>query len=144
MGRAGGVGAAVTGESVGLPGERRRDSPATCEGDGDNGTVGSCVLLSFSPVENETVFLRFLRGGTRTIGDDGRGYGGDGGRLEDAIVVSALLSLASPEGKKSNIYNISVCCKLYSLLRYCGLQHEGKKGSSSRLCQPFNDIQNKA
>lgn len=99
MGRAEGLGAAVTGESAGLPGERRRDSPATCEGDGDNGAADSCALLSFSPVENETVFLRFLRGGTRTIGDEGRGYVGDGGRLE-GTVASALLSLASPEGKK--------------------------------------------
>ncbi len=99
MGRAEGFGEAVRGESGGLPGERRGDSPASCEGDGDNGAVGSCDLLSFSPVENETVFLRFLRGGTRTIGEEGRGYGGDGGRLVGAPVVSALLSLASPERK---------------------------------------------
>lgn len=104
MGRAEGVGATGTGESAGLPGERRRDSPATCEGDGDNGSADSCILPSFSLVENETVFLRFLRGGTRTIGDDGRGYGGDGGRLE-GTVVSALLSLASTAEweKKSNL-----------------------------------------
>lgn len=86
---------------MGLPGERRGGSPLTCEGDGDNGAVDSCVLLSFSPVENETVFLRFLSGGTRTMGDDGRGYGGDGGRFVGAAVASALLSLASPEGKKA-------------------------------------------
>lgn len=73
MGRADGVDAAVTGDSVVLLGERRRDSPATCEGDGDSGAVGRCILLSFSPVENETVFLRFLRGGTKTTGDEGRG-----------------------------------------------------------------------
>lgn len=73
MGRAEGVEAAGTWESVGLPGERRRESPANWEGDGDRGAVGSCGLLSFSPVENETVFLRFLRGGTRTTGDEGRG-----------------------------------------------------------------------
>lgn len=73
VGRADGVDAAVTGESVALLGERRRDSPTTCEGDGDSCAVGSSVLLSFSPVENETVFLRFLRGGTRTTGDEGRG-----------------------------------------------------------------------
>lgn len=100
MGRGEGDGVAVTGESVGLPGERRGDSPATCDRDGDSGAVGGCVLLSFSAVENETVFLRFLRGGTRTIGDDGRGYGGDGGRLVGAAVVSALLSLASPERRR--------------------------------------------
>lgn len=46
-------------------------------------------------MENETVFLRFLRGGTRTTGDDGRGYGGDDGRLGGAAVVSALLLFAS-------------------------------------------------
>ncbi len=86
----------MTGESEGLLGERRGDSPATCEGAGDSGAVGN--LLS-SPVENETVFLRFLRGGTRTTGDEGRGYGGDGGRLVGAAVVTALLSLASPERK---------------------------------------------
>lgn len=83
-------------ESGNLPGERKGDSPATCEGDGDSGAVGCCVLLSFSSVENETVFLRFLRGGTRTTGDEGRGYGGDGGRLVGAGAVSALLSLVSP------------------------------------------------
>lgn len=87
----------MTGESGSLPGDRRGDSPANCEGDGDGGAVGCCVLLSFSSVENETVFLRFLRGGTRTTGDEGRGYGGDGGRLLGAVAVSALLSLASPE-----------------------------------------------
>lgn len=90
----------MTEESEVLPGERRRDSDATCEGDGDSGAVGSCGLLSFSPVENETVFLRFLRGGTRTTGEEGRGYVGDGGRLLGAAVVSALLSLASPERKR--------------------------------------------
>lgn len=100
MGRADGDGEAVMGESGGLPGERRSDSPASCEGDGDSGAIGSSVLLSFSPVEKETVFLRFLRGGTRTMGDEGRGYGGDGGRLVGAAVASALLSLASPERKK--------------------------------------------
>lgn len=100
VGRAEGVWVAVTGESGSLPGERRGDSPANCEGDGDSGAVCSCVLLSFSPVEKETVFLRFLRGGTRTIGDEGRGYGGDGGRLVGAaVVVSALLSLVSPKRK---------------------------------------------
>ena len=98
VGRADGDGEAVTGESGSLLGERRGDSPACCEGDGDRGAVGSCALLSFSPVENETVFLRFLRGGTRTMGDEGRGYGGDGGRLVGAVV-SGLLSLVSPAGK---------------------------------------------
>lgn len=83
----------MTGKSEGRPGERRAESPATCEGDGDSGAVGSCVLPSFSSVENETVFLRFLSGGTRTMGDEGRGYGGDGGRLFGA---SPLQSLVSP------------------------------------------------
>lgn len=101
MGRAEGVSTAVAGESGDFPGERRRDSPVTCQGDGDDGAVGNCVLPSFSPVENETVFLRFLRGGTRTIGDDGRGYGGNGGRLVDAAAVSALPFFASPERKSS-------------------------------------------
>lgn len=92
---------------MGLPGERRGDSPLTCEGDGDKGAVDSCVLLSLSPVENETVFLRFLRGGTRTMGDDGRGYGGDGGRFVGAAVASALLSLASPERKKAVLSDLN-------------------------------------
>lgn len=70
--------------------EERADSPRTW-GDGDR---GAAVLLSCSAVENETVFLRFLRGGTRTTGDDGRGYGGDDGRLGGAAA-SALLVLAS-------------------------------------------------
>lgn len=86
---------------MGLPGERRGESPLTCEGDGDKGAVDSCVLVSFSPVEKETVFLRFLRGGTRTMGEDGRGYGGDGGLFVGAAVASALPSLASPERKKA-------------------------------------------
>lgn len=96
-GRDVGDGEAVTGESGCLPGEKKGDSPDSWEGDGDTGAVGSCILLSFSPVEKETVFLRFLRGGTRTIGDEGRGYGGDGGRLLGAVFVSGLLSLVSPE-----------------------------------------------
>lgn len=93
----------VAGESGSRPGERRGDSPATCDGDGDgdSGAVCSCALLSFSSVEKETVFRRFLRGGTRTIGDEGRGYGGDGGRLEGAVVLSALLSFASPERNRT-------------------------------------------
>lgn len=73
--------------------EERADSPRTW-GDGDRGAAGNGVLLSCSAVEKETVFLRFLRGGTRTTGDDGRGYGGDDGRLGGAAV-SALLVLAS-------------------------------------------------
>lgn len=81
------------GESGSLP-ERRGDSPETCDGDG--GAAGNCILLSFSSVEKETVFLRFLRGGTRTIGDVGRGYGGEGGCLVGAVV-SALPSFVSPE-----------------------------------------------
>lgn len=79
-------------DSVDLP-EERADSPGTW-GDGDRGAAGNGVLLSCSAVEKETVFLRFLRGGTRTTGDDGRGYGGDDGRLGGAAV-SALLVLAS-------------------------------------------------
>lgn len=73
--------------------EERAESPGPW-GDGDRG-AGREALLSCSAVEKETVFLRFLRGGTRTTGDDGRGYGGDEGRLTDAAVVSALLVLAS-------------------------------------------------
>lgn len=88
----------MTGESGGLAGERRGDSPTTCEGEGDGGAAGSDVLLS-SSVENETVFLRFLSGGTRTTGEEGRGYGGEGGRLVDAAAVTALPLSASPERK---------------------------------------------
>lgn len=99
MARAEGAGAVMKGESVDLPGQRRTASLATCELDGDNCAAGICVLLSRSPVENETVFLRFLRGGTSMTGDDGHGYGGDGGRLEGAVFDSALPSLASPERK---------------------------------------------
>lgn len=62
-GRAEGGAAAARRESEG-------DGGGRCNEDGD---VGCCDLASFSPVENETVFLRFLRGGTRTTGEDGRG-----------------------------------------------------------------------
>lgn len=54
-------------------GESEGDGGGRWDEDGDNGAVGCCGLASFSPVENETVFLRFLRGGTRTTGEDGRG-----------------------------------------------------------------------
>lgn len=91
MGRTGGERAAEARDSADLP--DRADSPGPWGG-GDRGAAGS-VLLSCSAVEKETVFLRFLRGGTRTTGDDGRGYGGDDGCLGGAAVVSALLLLDS-------------------------------------------------
>lgn len=52
---------------------------AATEGDGDRGPLGG--LNSVSSVEKETVFLRFLSGGRRRTGEDGRGrgMGGDGG-----------------------------------------------------------------
>lgn len=89
--------AAMEGKSEGLLEERRLGSAT----DRDRGMWGSSGLVSSSSVENETVFLRFLRGGTRTTGDEGRGNEGDGGRLTDAGETSALLSLASPERKQS-------------------------------------------
>lgn len=87
----------MTGESGSLP-ERREGSPKTCDGEG--GAAGVCILLSFSSVEKETVFLRFFSGGTRTIGDEGRGYIGEGGRLVGAVI-SALPSFVSPEKEVS-------------------------------------------
>lgn len=99
------VWATLMGESRSLLGERSEDSLAS-EGNGDTGAI--CVLPSFSSVENETVFLRFLRGGTRTTGDEGRGYGGDGGRLVRGAV-SALMSLAPPERNMKVVIDQQMC-----------------------------------
>lgn len=91
MGRTGEEREAEARDSLDLP--ERTDSPAPW-GDGDRGGAGK-ALLSYSAGEKETVFLRFFRGGTRTTGDDGRGYGGEDGRLGGAAVASALLLFAS-------------------------------------------------
>lgn len=91
MGRTGEEREAEARHSVDRP--ERMDSPGPW-GDGDRGAAGK-ALLSCSAVEKETVFLRFLRGGTRTTGDDGRGYGGEDGRLGGAAVDSVLLLFAS-------------------------------------------------
>lgn len=91
VGRTGKEREAEARDSLDLP--ERIDSPKPW-GDGDRGGAGK-ALLSCSAGEKETVFLRFLRGGTRTTGDDGRGYGGEDGRLGGAAVASALLLFAS-------------------------------------------------
>lgn len=68
------------------------------------------ALPSASPVKKDTVFLRFLRGGTSTTGEEGRGGGGDGGRLPAAETAAEVLSgrplLASPKagGKTDNCH----------------------------------------
>lgn len=96
MGRFEGGGAEATAESGGLA-EGRGASLAACDEGGDSGAAGSGVLPSFSSVENETVFLRFLRGGTKTLGEEGRGHGGDGRCLGGAAGVSVLMSFVTPE-----------------------------------------------
>lgn len=94
MGRTGGGRTTEASDSVDLP--ERRDSPGPW---GDRGAADK-FLQSCSAVENETVFLRFLRGGTRTTGDDGRGYGGEDGRLASAAIVPAVLLFASSVTEK--------------------------------------------
>lgn len=66
-----------------LPGEAEVGTSEACEtgvGDGggaeDDRTEG---LASLSSIEKETVLRRFLSGGRRRMGEEGRGYGEDGG-----------------------------------------------------------------
>lgn len=80
--------------------ERWVESEAGGIGDGSGGCCSAvAVLPSPSPVKKDTVFLRFLRGGTSTTGEEGRGGGGEGGRLPAAVAAapSGRLSVASPE-----------------------------------------------
>lgn len=88
---------AVMGDSWG---DWSGDSLATGEGDVGSTADDICSLLSFSSVEKETVFLRFLSGGTRTTGEEGRRCSADGGCFEGSVVVCALISFASPKGNK--------------------------------------------
>lgn len=84
-----------------LPGEVEVGTSEACEtgvGDGegaeDDRTGG---LTSLSSIEKETVLRRFLSGGRRRIGEEGRGYGEDGG--------TAVGVFSSSESKRKNKVN---------------------------------------
>lgn len=66
-----------------LTGEEEVGISEACEtgvGDGE-GAEGDRIegLTSLSSIEKETVLRRFLSGGRRRMGEEGRGYGEDGG-----------------------------------------------------------------
>lgn len=61
------------------------------EGADDGKTEG---LTSFSSTEKETVLRRFLSGGRRRMGEEGRGYGEDGG--------TAAAAFSSSKQKENN------------------------------------------
>lgn len=78
-----------------LPGEVEVGTSEACEtGVGDDSMGG---LTSLSSIEKETVLRRFLSGGRRRIGEEGRGYGEDGG-----IAVGVFSSSGSKRKNKVN------------------------------------------